>query len=232
MRRRFLSSVALLVLTGLLTRADERRDSRSRDPLRPLFDSHGDPLPQGPFARLGVARFRKEARSKSVHVSPNGAMLAFDDLDGHVRLCYFPTDREIYRLDGSFGSFSLDGKRMAIIRPDSTIEVRDITTYKKADRLTGHSANSQKQLDEKHAGKEGQEIAESRTLRIALWPDGNTLASFGSDETVRIWDVVHGKELARHKFKGLGLRDSFSPDGKTLARIIQPEQVELWSLEQ
>jgi WD40 repeat protein len=53
---------------------------------------------------------------------------------------------------------------------------------------------------------------------VALSPDGETLASGGTDRTVKLWDLATGQ--LRHTLTGHGnsLRGmAFSPDGKTLA---------------
>ena len=53
---------------------------------------------------------------------------------------------------------------------------------------------------------------------LAFAPGGKTLASGGSDRTVRLWDVQTGKELRILRGnKGQAWAVAFSPDGKLLA---------------
>src|SRR5262249_37743511 len=65
----------------------------------------------------------------------------------------------------------------------------------------------------------------------AYAPDGRTLATGGSDRTVKLWDVTTGKEWARLR----GHTDSvwslaFSPDGRTLASGSRDRTVKLWDV--
>jgi WD40 repeat protein len=69
---------------------------------------------------------------------------------------------------------------------------------------------------------------------VALSPDGKTLASGSKDETVRVWDLVTGKELQRwlHEdtaYMATVYAVNFSPDGKTLASG-RGDSVRVWDL--
>jgi hypothetical protein len=56
-------------------------------------------------------------------------------------------------------------------------------------------------------------------------PDGRTLAAYGRDDTLRLWEVATGRERTRFQFEGLPLQAelgevlTFSPDGRTLAAV-------------
>ena len=56
----------------------------------------------------------------------------------------------------------------------------------------------------------------SAVLSIVFSPDGKTLASGSTDETIRLWDVATGRQKQMLKVGG-GYRIAFSPDSKTLA---------------
>jgi WD40 repeat protein len=55
-------------------------------------------------------------------------------------------------------------------------------------------------------------------MGLAFWPDGKTLASYGSDKTLRLWNIDLGKEIARNSLDSVDHGDPFSPDGKMLVK--------------
>ena len=170
----------------------------------------------------------------SVQLSPDGAVLAFDDSTLMVRLCEFATGKEIHRFEGhSHGCFSPDSKRLATIARDSTIHVWDLATFKPLHRLAGHGDPTDRRRENTEIGRSmAKNGIPSQTKRVAFWSDGNTLVSYGSDQSLRLWGIAGERELVWHQFEGLEF-DPFSPDGKMLARFChEPEghQVELWNV--
>jgi WD40 repeat protein len=191
------------------------------------LDSNGDPLPTGAIRRLGTIRFRGSGTRGGVQLSPDGTLLAIDG-DGVIRLCEFPTGKEFRRLDRpgeaySLGCFSPDGKRLATLAPgDSSIHIWDVATLQRIAQLAGHGS-----------WKDKNTFVQTWTMGFAFGPDGNTLTSYGSDRTLRVWDIGLAKEIARHKTDDLEW-GPFSPDGKILAKSCrelenrQCYQIELW----
>jgi YD repeat-containing protein len=91
---------------------------------------------------------------------------------------------------------------------------------------SGQESSSSPALKEHVVLKDGLDAVWS----LSFSRDNRTLAAGLKDSTVRVWDVVSGKELAILRGHTGGVRSvAFSPDGKTIASGSRDGTVKLWS---
>jgi serine/threonine protein kinase len=144
-----------------------------------------------------------------------------------------PTDKKrvswerataIATLTGNLGwlnsvTFSPDGKTLASVDLNTTIEIWNLETKKAIPQGAAKPIATLKE----HV---------KWVVSIAFSPDGKTLVSGSEDKTIKLWNLETKKAIATLR----GHSDSvitvtFSPDGKTLASGSADKTIKLWNLE-
>lgn len=205
MFRLCLSLVAFLVLLTIPAspRADEPPPAR--------VDRLGDPLPADAIARLGTLRFRHGNFVSAVAISPIAQIAAAGDGDSTLILWDLTNGKELHRIQlekaeqgrGVSGAvtcvtFSPDGKVLAVV-------------------CNGHA-----RFLDPATGKEARLVkfggGDTGCQGLVFAPDGKSVALFGGDNEVQLWQLTDGKQLDSFEcYQGAAGAVAFSPDGKLLA---------------
>ena len=160
----------------------------------------------------------------SVSFSPDGQTLASGGGDPAVRLWDVATGQEKAVLEGHPGSvtsvsFSPDGQTLASGDLANTVRLWDVATGQEKAVLRGPH------------GYVRDYVSGFIVQSVSFSPDGQTLASGGGDQPVRLWDVATGQEKAVLEGHTDGVWSvSFSPDGQTLASGGEDHTVRLWDV--
>jgi WD40 repeat protein len=165
-----------------------------------------DITPQGSSEHLGLVV--NDGLVFDADISPDGQTLV---TGGTAKLWDLATGTLLQTLIGHGDmvmsvAFDPDGRRVATASLDGTARVWDTATGVELYRLEAHG-------DESPAW-----TGLSGVLSVAYHPDGDRLATAGTDRTARIWDSESGEQL--HVLEGhtAGLATvAFSPDGNYLA---------------
>jgi RNA polymerase sigma factor (sigma-70 family) len=171
----------------------------------PSRDLYGDPLPAGALLRLGTLRWRQGGRVMSVAFSPDGKTVAAGGVDQVIHLRHSATGRSLRTFRGhtdevSCVRFTWDGKSLVSFGLDGVLRIWDVVS-----------------------GKEVRSWRVPGGWKVALSPDGKTVAGFGTTQpvhTIYQWDLASSRIIREFPYQGVqdGLMSlTFSPDGKRLA---------------
>jgi WD40 repeat protein len=169
----------------------------------------------------GKSTFRMRSPNMRVHsvtFSPDGSWLIFGGQEGVVRIVDEVSGRELRRTNGDQGHIN----RLAC-SPDGRIVATASRTISLWDALNGRRMMT---LD-KPQSENGENYS------VAFSRDGRLLATGDNNGTVRLWEVLTGRELAKWKgHSGTIYMTAFSPDGRILATTSNDTTALLWNLTQ
>jgi WD40 repeat protein len=176
---------------------------------------------------------------QSVAFSPDGAILASGSEDNTIKLWDIETGKLIRTLKGDddrLSSLSIDKKMFSVaFSPyghmlasgnwDKSITLWDVDTGKVLHFIKGRTKRFWGLIDDHGQGHEDS------VNSVAFSPDGNTLASGGFDNAIKLWDVNSGKLLTSVKgHSNFVLSVTFSPDGNMLASSSYDKSIKLWEV--
>ena len=181
------------------------------------------------------------ATVKSVAFSSDGTLLASGERE-HARLWDVSKGQQIAAFEHTAIveslAFSPDGKTLACvddncIRLWDTLRKREIAVLGKEPPRTFNGS-----WDRMHA--KWRNRVPFTDMPVPYWsiirsvafnPDGTMLASGGTDDTVRVWDVAKRREIFTHELDAMSniCVVAFSPDGEVLASAGTHGKIHLWS---
>ena len=152
----------------------------------------------------------------SVAFSPDGKLLAFGTRGHGLKLWDIESHQEKASFPGSYGPmrgsrlvFSADGSRLA------AASFNDILLWNLEQQTLSLTLKG-------HLGF---------ITSLVFSPDGKTLISGGLDNSIRLWSLESGQEIARLSGTSKVGALALSADGKTLASGAQDNTIWIWDLE-
>jgi WD40 repeat protein len=202
-----------------------------------------------------------EDRVYLVSFSPDGTRIATGSKDGTIRIWDAEDGKQLAVLTHGKGvwsvAFSPDGKRIFSSGEDNTIKVWDaangselmtvptayeeggtcMTLSPEGTRIASFSpsGSSEFQILDATTGDEIVRLAghkEDGENSLAFSGDARWIASAGNDDTVKLWDVGTGSEVATIRAHEHSVECvAFSPDGRRLASASWDQTVKIWDVE-
>ncbi|MCP4698409.1 MAG: WD40 repeat domain-containing protein [Gammaproteobacteria bacterium] len=171
---------------------------------------------------------------QAVAFSPDGTLLASGSEDNTIKLWEVNTgkltatltghDKTFMDYKGVFSvAFSPDGKTLASANWDYSVMLWEMPGGKTLHLIKGHKKRFWGLLKGEGSGHENS------VHTVAFSPDGETLASGGFDNVIKLWEVSSGRLLnTLHWHSEWILCVTFSPDGRFLASSGHDKSVRLW----
>jgi WD40 repeat protein len=163
-------------------------------------------------AETGDARTTLEGHGGAVvalSFSGDGRVLASGAMDGTARLWDVEKAAELRSISTGTGSLTSVVLRDGVLvtAGERTIQVWDAAAGRMLRTLAGHT---------------------DWVDRLALAPDGRTLASAGREGLAKVWDLETGKELESFGQGASCYAVAFAPDGRTLASGGHAAVIKVW----
>lgn len=165
----------------------------------------------------------------SVAFSPDGKTLVSGSWDHTIKLWYVASGKELKTFNGHSRdvysvAFSPDGKKVASGSLDSTVKLWDIDSGQELKSLKKQNPIGSNPIITYNPGYDP-------VFSVAFSPDGQTVASGNSDNTIKLWDVTSGQELKALKGHSHFVQSvAFSPNGKMLASGSDDRTIKLWDV--
>jgi WD40 repeat protein/serine/threonine protein kinase/DNA-binding SARP family transcriptional activator len=173
----------------------------------------------------------------AVAFSPEGTRLATASADGTAKVWDITPDQELLSFpSGTVYDMALsqDGTRLATTSARGTATVWDLATGQ--DLLTVSDEGHLQPLDTVEFGSGGERLAPG----VAFSPEcvspsdggpercGTRLATAGSRQTAKVWDLATGELLLTLRSAGFVNAIAFSPDGNLLATSAEDSAIRIW----
>ena len=160
-----------------------------------------------------------------VSFSPDGRYIASGSVDLTVCVWDWKKQKKMAQLVGhtlriNDVCFSPDGQYIVSGSLDSTVRVWDWITQKEISKLEGHTSNDGR--------RRGYTYGVSS---VCFSPDGQYIASGGSDNTARVWDWKNEKEIKKLEHIDWALIVCFSNDGRYIVSSSSDNTVRVWDWE-